>query len=171
MHKEKGILALFDDPEKVVEAARRVRDLEVEYMEAFTPFPVHGLEKAMRLRRSWIPWATLGLGISGWCLAFLFQAWTSAVNWPINVGGKPYISWPAFIPVTFEGMVLISGVLTTIILFIACKLPNITKPVYDPRFTNDHFGLLVERMDPHYNEAEIQKIFKECNAKEVKHIS
>ena len=115
MHKEKGTLALFDDPESLLEATEKVRKLNIEYMETYTPFPVHGMEQAMGLKRSWIPWATLAFGLSGAGLAFGFQAWTSAVNWPINVGGKPFISWPAFIPVSFEGMVLISGLLTTLV--------------------------------------------------------
>lgn len=168
MHKEKGTLAVFDDPENLLTAAERVRKMKIEYMETYTPFPIHGMEHAMGLKRSWIPWATLVLGISGWCLAFLFQAWTSAVDWPINIGGKPYVSWPAFIPVTFEGMVLISGVFTTLILLAACRLPNLTKKIFDPRLTDDVFALLVEKMDPHFNEAELRKIFKDCDAKEVK---
>jgi len=170
MHKEKGVMALFDDPERLLEATERVRKMNIEYMEAYTPFPVHGMEHAMGLKRSWIPWATLAFGLSGAALAFFFQVWTSAINWPINVGGKPYISWPAFVPVSFEGMVLISGLLTTLVLFIVCRIPNLTKPVFHPRITDDRFGLLVERMDPHYNETELQKIFKECDAKEVKTI-
>ncbi len=170
MHKEKGILAIFDAPEKLLKAVAQVKSLKIEYMEAYTPFPVHGMDEAMGLKRSWIPWATLILGISGFCLTFIFQAWTSSVSWPINVAGKPYVSWPAFIPVSFEGMVLIGGVLTALIMFVACRLPNLTKPVYDPRFTNDGFGILVERMDPHYNEVELQKIFKECDAQEIKKI-
>ena len=68
-------------------------------------------------------------------------------------------------------MVLISGVLTAVVLFVACRLPNFTKPIYDPRFTDDHFGLLVEKMDPYYNEKELNKIFKECNAKEVRNVA
>jgi len=170
MHKEKGMLAVFDHPEKFLKAVEKVRRLKIEYMDAYTPFALHGIEHAMGLKRSWIPWATLFLGVSGWCLAFLFQAWTSAVDWPINIGGKPYVSWPAFIPISFEGMVLISGVLTSVVLFVACRLPNLTKPVFDPRFTDDHFGLLVEKMDPHYNESELQKVFKECEAKEVRSV-
>jgi hypothetical protein len=171
MHKEKGTLAIFDDPDQFLVATEKVRKMKIEYMEAYTPFPLHGMEQAMGLQRSWIPWATLFLGVSGFCLAFLFEAWTSARDWPINVGGKPYISWPAFIPISFEGMVLISGVLTAIVMFVACRLPNFTKPIYDPRFTDDHFGLLVEKMDPYYNEAELNKIFKDCNAKEVRNVA
>ena len=165
-----GMVGIWLDEHKVVEAAHKTRQAGFKKFDAITPYPVHGMEEAMGLKRSWIPWATLLLGVSGFCLTFLFEAWTSSVSWPINVAGKPYVSWPAFIPVSFEGMVLIAGVLTSIILFVACHLPNLTKPVHDPRLTDDAFGVLVERMDPHFDEMELQKIFKECDAKEIKTI-
>ncbi|MBL7686333.1 MAG: DUF3341 domain-containing protein [Deltaproteobacteria bacterium] len=171
MHKEKGLLAIFDNPESLARAAEKVRDMKIEYFDAFTPFPVHGLEHSMGLKRSWIPWGTLFFGLSGCALLYLFQVWTSAINYPINIGGKPLISWPAFIPVTFEGMVLIGGIMTVMMLLAVCRIPNITKPALDLRFTDDHFGLLVEKMDPNYNEEALQQIFRDCHAKEVKTLS
>ena len=101
MRKQKGILAIFEDPDSLKDAASKVHRMQIKKFDAYTPFAIHGLEKAMGLKRSWIPWATLFLGLVGWCLGFYFQVWTMAIDWPVNVGGKPYISLPAYIPLTF----------------------------------------------------------------------
>ncbi|MBI2339618.1 MAG: DUF3341 domain-containing protein [Deltaproteobacteria bacterium] len=168
---EKGLLAIFDHPDGLLSAVKKVRHLGVKKLDAFTPYAVHGLEQAVGLKRSWIPYATLGLGLTGWCLGFLFQAWTSAVDWPLNVGGKPLISWPAFIPITFESMVLIGGVLTTLILFAACRLPNMSRAALDPRLTDDRFGLFVDETDPCFDEAILRRLLKECHVEEIKNIA
>ena len=78
------MLGIFSDPEKILEAAKKVRALKIEKVEAYTPFPIHGMEKALGLKRSLIPWATLVYGLAGIALTFLFQSWTSAVDWPLK---------------------------------------------------------------------------------------
>ena len=168
--KEKGILAIFDHPDGLLAAVKKVRYAGIRKLDAFTPYAIHGLDTTMGLKRSWIPYATLVLALTGWCLGFLFQAWTSAIDWPLNVGGKPYVSWPAFIPITFESMVLIGGVLTTLILFIACGLPNRKLPALDPRFTDDRFGLFIDKTDPYFDETKLRHLLKECDAEEIKNV-
>ncbi|MDO8518773.1 MAG: DUF3341 domain-containing protein [Deltaproteobacteria bacterium] len=165
---EKGLLALFDHPEKLLDAVKKVRELHLKDFEAYTPFPVHGLEKAMGLKRSWIPWATLFYGLLGAGLLFYFQTWTMAIDWPMNIGGKPFFSWPAYIPITFEGMVLLGGVLTVVTLFATLKLPNMFRKPLDPRLTNDMFGLWVGYGDPHFDGVKLNNLFKECDAEEIK---
>src|SRR3989338_6551041 len=165
---EKGLLALFDHPEKLLNAIKKIRELNVSMFEAFTPFPVHGIEKAMGLKRSWIPYATLVFGLSGAGLLFYFQVWTMAIDWPINIGGKPFFSWPAFIPITFEGMVLFGGVLTVVTLFATLKLPNLFRKPLDLRLTNDAFGLWIGEEDPHFDRAKFNNLLKECDAQEIK---
>ncbi|OGQ07621.1 MAG: hypothetical protein A3G32_02745 [Deltaproteobacteria bacterium RIFCSPLOWO2_12_FULL_40_28] len=169
--KEKGLLGIFSDPEKILEAAKKVRALKIEKVEAYTPFPIHGMEKALGLKRSLIPWATLVYGLAGIALTFLFQSWTSAVDWPLNVGGKPLISWPALIPVTFEGMVLFAGVLSFLTFFVINKLPDYSKPVLDERLTNDKFGLFIDETDAAFEAEKLEALLKECQAEEVKRIS
>lgn len=166
--QEKGILAVFDSAEKLLSAIEKLRQSSFSKMEAFTPFPVHGIEKALGLKRSWIPYVTIVMGLTGALLGFALQAWTSAVAWPLNVGGKPFLSWPAFIPITFEAGVLIGGVSTVLTLFLACRLPNRSSPPLDLRFTDDHFGLLIERDDPYYDEAKLTGLLGECHAVEIK---
>ncbi len=164
-----GTLALFESPEKLVTAIEKVRESKVKKMDAFTPFPLHEVIHALGIKRSKIPLGTLVMCLTGMCLAFALQAWTMGVDWPINVAGKPYISIPAFIPITFEGTILIGGVSTVLLLFVMCRLPNRTKPALDLRLTDNLFGLFVEKSDPQYNVENLNKIFKDCNAKEIKH--
>ena len=170
IQKPKGTLALFEHPDDLVKAISEVKKNKLKKLEAFTPFPVHEVIEALKIKRSWIPWVTLVMGLSGLSLGFLLQTWTMAYNWPLNVGGKPFISWPAFIPVTFESMVLVGGVSTFLVLVIGFIIPNFLKPILDPRLTENYFGLFVDETDPHFSESELNKIFKECDAKEVKNV-
>lgn len=169
-HRQLGILGLFKSAEALVEAIKKAKGGHLSQMEAFTPFPSHEVIHALGLKRSLIPWGTFVFGLSGAGLLFLFQAWTSSVDWPINIGGKPFISWPAFIPITFEGMVLIGGIMTVLLLFAVLRLPNRTKAVLDPRLTNDLFGLYIAEKDPNFDEKKITELMKQCRALEVKRI-
>lgn len=169
--KEEGLLGVFKTPEAILEAVRRVRAQEISQLDAFTPFPVHGMEDAMGLKRSFIPYLTLVFCLSGACLLYFFQVWTSAIDWPINVGGKPFVSWPAFIPITFEGMVLLGGVLTVVTLFVTLRLPNRHLPPLDNRLTSDLFGLFIDKTDPRFDESKLSQILKDCDALEIKKIN
>ncbi len=166
-----GTLALFESPESLLHAIERVRKTPIKAMEAYTPFPIHEVIHALGIKRSKIPWGTLLMCLTGMMLGFGFQSWTNGIDWPINVAGKPYISVPAFIPITFELTVLIGGISTFLLLLVMCRLPNRHKPVLDVRLTDDLFGLFVEKKDPHYDEQALLKIFKDCNAKEIKKIA
>src|SRR3954469_4276344 len=87
-----GVIGFFDDPEVLVDAMHKVRDANYQHFDSFTPYPVHGLEHAQGLKRSPLPFVTFAAGLAGFSLAFLFEFWTSAVDWPLIVGGKPYNS-------------------------------------------------------------------------------
>ena len=97
-----GILAEFATPTDLYHACERVRDAGFTRWDAHTPFPVHGLEKAMGLRRSPLPWIVLVMGLTGAALGFGLQWWVHASAYPLVISGKPFFSWPAFIPITFE---------------------------------------------------------------------
>jgi hypothetical protein len=139
-----GVIGFFDDENVLIEATRRVRDARYEHFDSFTPYPVHGLEAAQGLKRSPLPFVTFGAGLTGFCLAFLFQYWTSAVDWPIIVGGKPYNSWPAFVPIMFELTVLLAGLCTVGAMFIFNGLPNMKRRIFDPGLTRDRFAIVIE---------------------------
>lgn len=139
-----GVIGFFDAPHELIEAMKRVRDARYQHFDAFTPFPVHGLEQAQGLKRSPLPFVTFGAGLTGFCLAFLLEFWTSAVDWPIIVGGKPFNSWPAFVPIMFELTVLLAGLSTVGAMFIFNGLPNTKRRIFDPSLTRDRFAIVIE---------------------------
>lgn len=166
----KGILGTFEEPEAVVAAAAAARKKGWRQFDVFTPFPVHGLAEAMEIKRSKIPWITFFGGLAGAALGFLFQAWTSAIDWPINIGGKPYVSWPAFIPVTFEMTILIAGLSTAAALFVACKLPKRHESPMSLRFSDDAFGLFVPATEAGFSPDSVMQFLKEAKANDVREI-
>ena len=164
----RAILALYDDPDRLLSAAALAREHGFQGMDAYTPYPVHGLSEALGIRKSWIPYVTLVMGLSGAALGLTFEIWTQAFDWPINVGGKPMISLPAFIPITFECGVLLGGTMTLAALFLACGLPNYGKPILDRDLTNDRFGLWIPEVGPDWNEGRIFMVLKPTGAVDIR---
>lgn len=167
---DRGLLALFKDTQQLKKAAELVKNANVQKFDVFTPFPVHGLEKAMGLKRSFLPWVTFGAGLTGCSLGLFFQIWTSAIDWPLNVGGKPYNSIPAFIPVTFELTILFAGLATAAALFVVCGLPKVNPRILHPDLTNDQFGLFISARDPRYHVQQFQDLLKGAGAHEVREV-
>jgi len=148
----RGVLALYEDPDTLIRAAAMVRAQGFTGADAYTPYPVHGLSEALGVKKSWVPYVTLVMGLTGAVLGLAFQIWTSAYDWPINVGGKPMISLPAFVPVTFECGILIGGTMTLAALLLACGLPDFQTPVLDRDITNDRFALFIPESGRDWNE-------------------
>lgn len=183
-----GVVGFFDDPNALVEAARQVRKANYQSFDTYTPYPIHGLEKVQGLKRSPLPYVTFGAGLTGLCLAFILQYWTSVVDWPINVAGKPLNSWPAFVPVMFELTVLLGGLATVAGMLILNGLPNVKRKAIDPSITRDRFALMIdapsmpdtddeEVIEKHkaqiakfkaFQESEAQDFLKKLGAKEVR---
>lgn len=164
-----GVLGIFRHPDTILEAASSAHHKDWKHLDAITPYPVHGMEHALGLKMSWVPYVTLTMGILGAIGGFALEAWTSAVEWPLNVGGKPFVSWPAFVPVMFECAILSAGISTFIAMWIACRLPN-TKPViHDIRLTDDHFGLLVPLANG-LSEQDVAEFLKGAGADEVRRV-
>lgn len=149
-----GVVGFFDHPHALIDATRQVRDAHYEHFDCYTPYPVHGLEAAQGLKRSPLPWVTLFAGMTGASIAFLFQYWTSAVDWPLIVGGKPFNSWPAFVPVMFELTVLFAALATVGAMFLLNGLPNTRRKIIDPSITRDRFALMIEAPLPSEDEEE-----------------
>ncbi|MBU0509715.1 DUF3341 domain-containing protein [bacterium] len=164
-----AVLGIFRDPDSILNAARDAGKRGWKHLDAITPYPVHGMEHALGLRQSWVPWVTLVMGFTGGLLGLIFQGWTSAIDWPLNVGGKSFFSWPAFVPVMFECAILIGGICTFIALWMACRLPKTRPCIHDERLTDDRFALIV----PLYSgvsEEEIEEFMKGAGADEVRRV-
>jgi hypothetical protein len=148
-----GLAAYFDYPAELLHAAEVMRDSEkFEKWDLFSPFPIHGFEEAMGIGRSWLPWVTFVAGGTGFTLANLLQFGTLTFDWPMIIGGKPYAPWPSFVPIMFELTVLIGGVTSALVMFIAAGC--FRKPrIIDPEITNDRFVLWIDANDPNFDEA------------------
>ncbi len=168
MEQNKGpttVVGLFDEPQALVNATQKTREAGFKNFDAFTPYPVHGLDQAQGLKRSPIPYVTFIFGLTGCALGFLLQYWTSVIDWPLNVGGKPFNSWPAFVPIMFELTVLLGGLSTFAAVLFFCRIPNFTKKIVDPSITRDRFALVIEDAE---RTEEAKKFLQSLNAKEVK---
>lgn len=149
-----GLIAEFDDPEALLAAAEKTRDAGYKKFEAYTPMPIHGLDEAVGYRGTRLPWVIFGAGLTGAIGMFSLQTWINLVEYPMNIGGRPLFSWPAFIPATFEGMVLLSAFAAVFGMIAACGLPRPYHPVFNaPNFERasvDRFFLCIEAADPKF---------------------
>lgn len=154
------LVSTFDHENDLLAATNAAREHGYMIHDAYTPFAVHGLDKAMGMRPTRLAWATLLLGVSGAIAKLWFQIWTSATSWPVNVGGKPLRSVPAFVPVTFEVMVLFAGV-GTVLLFLAVRKlwPGKKPPVIYEGATNDRFVLVLVQNNAAFNVEEVRSLF------------
>jgi Protein of unknown function (DUF3341) len=134
---------------------RRARQEGYRNMDAYTPYPVEGLSEELGLTRSRVPFVVLVGGLVGAAGGFFMQYWAEAVDYPLNVGGRPYNSWPAFIPITFELMVLVAALAALLGMFYLNGLPMPYHPVFHlPRFaraSQDRFFLCIEATDPRFD--------------------
>lgn len=150
-----GLLAEFPDPDQLLHAARLVRDAGYKRIDAYTPFPVHGLPEALGFTRTRIPLVFLIGGIAGCVLGFYMQYWMNAVDYPVNIGGRPLNSWPAFIPVTFECTVLVSALVGVLGMLALNGLPRPHHPLFNvkrfDRASVDTFFLCIEARDPQFH--------------------
>ena len=105
-----GITALFDNPDSIINAAKKVVSEGYKKFDVNTPYPLHGMDAAMGLKNSKLGFVTLFFGFSGTAFILLFMYWTMSVDYPLVIGGKPYFALPAFIPITFEFTVLLAAV-------------------------------------------------------------
>ncbi len=164
----KGVAGIWLDEHKLVDAARQVRSRGFKKFEAISPFPIHGIDDAMAIQFSWIPWVTFIFGLTGFGFGTWFTWWASSVNWEIIIGGKPMWSLPAFVPVIFECTILFAALSSVGALIFACGLPQIDPPVIDPALSSHKFALFVPETDTGFNEAGVEQMMRDLGAVEVK---
>ncbi len=162
------LVATFEYEDDVLAATDAARRRGLAIADVHTPYAVHGLDRAMGLAPSRLPWACFLLGLAGAGFILWFMFWTTAVDWPINIGGKPWNSLPAFVPIAFEMMVLCAGVGTVIVFFIVAGLrPGRPAAVPDPRATDDRFVLLLDQADAGFDVNEVRALLSRHHAVEV----
>jgi len=145
MAKNKYISVSFDDEVPMLQAVRKLRENNETILDVLSPFPVHGHDNALSIKRSRIPVGGFIFGALGAVLAFGFQAWVFTVSYPLIIGGKPFFSIPTFIPITFECTVLFGGLAMAAAFLIRSGLkPEITFESIDERITDDHFVILID---------------------------
>ena len=147
-------MAEFENPTALVEATTRARLDGYRNMDAFTPIPIHELDEALGLRRTRLPRLVLLGGILGGTAGFSLEYWASTIAYPMNIGARPYNSWPQFIPVTFETTVLGAALTAFIGMWALNKLPQPYHPVFNVdafgRASTDRFFLVIETTDPRF---------------------
>lgn len=144
-----GYLAYFDYPDELLHAADETHKAGYKDFDAYSPFPIHGMDDALGLGRSWLPWVTFGAGATGFSLANAMQFGMLAFDWPMIIGGKPYAPWPSFVPIMFELTVLIGGVTTALVMLIAARCFRRNR-IMDPGFTDDRFALWISAKDAQF---------------------
>jgi ActD protein len=142
------LIGTFEHEDDILNATKAVRKDGYRIVDVYAPYAVHGLDRAMGLRPSRLPWVCFLLGLLGAGAKVWFEFWTTASDWPVNVGGKPWNSLPAFIPITFEVMVLFAGLSTVFAFFLVSRLrPGRKAKLIVEGVTNDRFALVLEQVD------------------------
>jgi len=166
MNKEKklyGIAATFKTPDEIINAAKQVTKNGYTEFDINTPYPVHGMDAAMKLKPSKLGYVTLVFGLSGAAFALLLMWWTMVVDYPMNIGGKPFFSLPAFIPVTFELTVLFATLATVIgMITFFFRFPDNKHPLHDTPYmqavSRDKYGVFIGAADPKFDESEVNAL-------------
>jgi len=167
-----GAAALFNTPDEIIHAAKSTADAGYKNFDVNTPYPLHGMDRAMKLKPTKLGFVTLFMGFSGTAFILLFMGWAMAVNYPMIIGGKPFFSLPAFIPITFEVTVLL-GALSTVFGMISVFffLPHNNHPLHDTNYmksvSSDRYGLVIEAADENFDEVNIVDYLKSLGAAEV----
>jgi hypothetical protein len=159
------LLSAFASEDDVLAAVRAAREHSLKIVDLYAPYAVHGLDEALGLRRSRLPWVCFCAAVTGAFLKLWFEFWTMVVSWPVNVGGKPWNSLPAFVPVTFEVMVLLAGISTVVAFFIVEGLrPGKPAPMPLAGITDDRFVLVVEQSDAAFDLRRVRQLFTQHHA-------
>ena len=170
-----GLMAEFADVNALVDAARQTRAEGYEKIDAYTPFPVHDLFEVLSLNDRRVPLFVLLAGILGCLAGFGLCYWVSVIAYPMNIGGRPFNSWPAFIPVTFEVTILLASITAVLTLVLLNGLPLPYHPVFNvrsfaQRASQDGLFLAIEAEDPKFDLERTRSFLQQLGAKEVNEI-
>lgn len=159
-----GILVEFDDSQSLLSACEKVRDAGYKNWDAHSPLPLHGMDDAMGIKPTILPWIVMGAGVTGLAVAILMQWWMNAIDYPLNISGKPFFSLPANIPIAFEITILFSALTAVASLFALNGLPQLYHPLFSNerflRATTDRFFIVIEAKDPQFDIHKTQEFLK-----------
>jgi len=166
-----GLMAEFDDPSSLVAAAERAHREGYRCMDAYSPFPIEELHEALGSRHTRLPLIVLIGGLCGCIGGYTLQYWSSVIAYPLNIGGKPLHSWPAFIPVTFECTILVAALSAVLGMLALNRLPQPYHAVFNvPRFalaSRNRFFLCIESIDPKFDLERTREFLGTLGPKEV----
>ena len=170
-----GVMAEFEDPTSLVNAARAAYEMGFRKLDAYTPFPIEELNDILHLHKNMLPLIVLCGGVLGALTGYLLQYFVTVIYFPINVAGRPLHSWPSYIVITFELTILFGSIATVLGLLGLCGLPMPYHPVFNvPRFSaasRDRFFLCIEAKDPMFNVQTTSRFLESMDAKEVSEVA
>ena len=167
-----GLMAEFEEPEELLAAAERAYQAGYRKMDAYTPLPIDGLAEAIGFHRNWVSPLVLFGGLTGCVGGFSLLYWITTIAYAHNVGGRPFNSWPAYIPVTFECTVLLAALTAVIGMFALNGLPQPYHPMFNnPEFaaraSRDRFFLCIEAVDPMFDRQQTAAFLEQLNPEQV----
>lgn len=169
-----GVLAEFRTADDLVEGARRVREAGFTRWDAHSPYPVHGLDEAMGIRSTILPWLVLGAGVTGCVLGYVMQWWMNGVDYKLIIGGKPFNSIPSHVPVIFEVTVLLSALTAFLAMIVLNRLPELAHPLFRNaafrRATSHAFFISLEAADPRFDLDGAERLLREVGSTRVERI-
>lgn len=166
-----GVIAEFNDPQALLDAANAVREKGYTSIDAFSPFPIHGLAEAVGFHKTRLSTIVLGMGILGGAGGFFMQWYANVISYPLNIGGKPLNSWPAWIPITFECTILLAAFGAVFGMLALNGLPMPYHPVFNVRrfdsASRDKFFLVIQARDPQFRLEEARSFLETLGPREV----
>ncbi|SMO44153.1 DUF3341 domain-containing protein [Gracilimonas mengyeensis] len=169
-----GILAEFKNPKELTDVAKVMSESGYKQFDTFSPFPIHGMDKAMKLEKSKLGWIVLGHGLVGFTGAIAMMYFMSVVDYPINISGKPFLNAPAWVPITFELTVLLSAFGAVFGMFFLNGLPKLHNPLFNSKrfkkVTDDGFFACIEADDKLFETEKVKALFEEAGATHIEEV-
>ena len=162
-----GVIAEFDAPEEILEAAKKAKEVGYKNIDAYTPFPMEELTVALGVKQSKLSLFVLCCGIAGGLTGFFLPYFAAVIDYPLNIGGRPLNSWPYWIPITFELTILFAAIGAVVGMIFRNGLPRPVHPLFNvdrfERVTQDKFFLCIESTDPKFDHKETERFLRSLN--------